>query len=563
MRGGKPIEVIERWMREAADRDYYDKIYTLQLYMSGDSDAMAAAIQGRALGTAWSRTGDFLPEYGEIVTKINSDGFAFHGMVNSRINVQGLTMEPELIVAHPDPVLREYVAAFFRHRWENLRWQDHFYATGMEVECGGVGHCEVGLTQQRLDVRHAPVLDTLWDRSARLPAQWRWYAFRDRMTPEKAKETYSCLTKDDIDKLTNEEAPRSNQGQSSTSVGVPRCGMKLVTEWRYWDGEDHLVMLGKSGSETRIYLRLNDKNEYVKVDAKGRAGANPFGAVPAASWVDSWAPGVNRPVGKSQTTIRIAVLLNEVEQYMMETLRNGVPITGIDVLKVKDKAFVERVKNAKSWRGLQKVIPLNGSIRDVISRLEPAALTNVVVVLRAALKEELNAATGTMDMMRGNALQGERTKAEIDSLNNNAGIQAQHMRRQFARFLEDMIRVGRVVASQYDRAKTTLVLPSFGSYDTAKYPIRPFLEEDAPITVNPNSLVYKTEQDRKNEAIMEFQQLHLPYINLGAIDKRKSLAVIGRKYGYRDALSELGIDLAPETSAMPQQPQMPQAPVAA
>lgn len=526
---GIPLSTALRWMTEAAYRPWYDYTYTMHRYLSGDTDAVSSVGQQKIRGSAWSTHADLIPEYPSIDPAVGPDGFANHGAVNARINAQGLTMEPEIVVAHDDPVVREYIAAYFRTRWEEGRWGDHFYAAAMEVEAGGVAFVEAGLDEGRLAARHSPVLDTLWDRSNRMPSKWGWYAMRDRLTPERAKDIYGdAVSKADIEALTHPEHMEGGRVNGSNNA------MDLVTEWRFFTGDDHFACLGAAKENGKsIFMALDDDNVYRKIRSGGRIGPNPFGVLTVAPWVDSWLPSQDRPAGKASTTIRIVAMLNEVERYMIMTLRNGIPLTAADGTRM-DRGLSEQIRKAKNLSDLSGIlVTKGGSIKDVLSRLDPAVLPNTVVILRAALKEELNASTGTMDMMRGQALSGERTKAEIDSLNNHAGIQGQHFRRQFARFVEDFLYKGRAVAAQYDRSETRLTLPTFGRIDSTMMPVRLFLEEPFRMQVTPGSLVYKTERDRQMEAIQFLNTILMPGIQAGVLDPRKSFEWVLKQYGLR------------------------------
>jgi hypothetical protein len=260
-----------------------------------------------------------------------------------------------------------------------------------------------------------------------------------------------------------------------------------------------------------------------------------------ACWIDSWAPGIHRPVSKLETTMRLAAMLNEVEKFMIHVLREGVTRTGINMDLVDDPKLKEAITGCTSVEKLQKLIPVNGSVTDLLSRLPAIELPQVCVYLRAMLKEEINASTGVQDMQRGQALGGERrTKEEVVRFMDASGVQARHLRASFARFLTWAVHVTRVIAAQFDTAETTLHLSTYGPVKTSEVPVSQMLSMDLPVQVNPYSLVFKTEEERRQEAANEFVALHQPYIALGAIDPVKSMVTTMKKFGYKDPLAELG-----------------------
>jgi hypothetical protein len=539
---GKELSVIRRWLKESIDYDWYDRLFALQLFMSGDKDTIDRAQKGKVLARPISdKNSGELPNYTEILPLLGEVGTQNHGLVNARINVQGLTMEPELVFEHQDPIVRQVNQAFIRDRWVSQRWDEELFIGGLEVECNGMSGFHCGIDDGRVNWKHVPILDTLFDRSHKSPSQWAWVCVRDRLTPEECEQIYgSALTDDDVKTLTQDE--KTQEGESSGSgTGRNVQPIRQIVEWTYYDKDDHVVFLGSINGATSIPLKLSKDGKYRKITGTTpTAGPNPYGLVPHAWWVDSWAPSVRRPVAKFETTMRLASFLNEVERYMVNTLREGVPITAIDLTAVSDPDTIEQIKKARSSHDLSRLLVMDGNVREALHRTDPAELPEICLHLRGILKEEINASTGVGDMQRGQALGGERkTRLEIQTLEDQSGVQARHFKRRFAHCVEDMVGVTRAIAAQFDTKRCLLNLDDFNAVDTASIPLRPFLVEYMPVHVVPDSIGFKTDDDRKQDALAEFTQLHIPYINLGVMDPLKSLTRILKKWGLKDPMGEL------------------------
>lgn len=534
------LTTIRRRFKESLNRDQYDLAYTLQLWMAGDFDAIEAAINGNTLSGAWNFASDELANYPEIAPQLGPMGLQNHGFVNASINIQGIEMAPDFLFEHPDPIIREYNSAWVRERWTSQRWEDQFYQTGIEVEANGMSCCMGGISNGAVSWIHTPYLDTVVDSAHRSPRQYEWVCRRIRLTPEETERIYgSALTSKELDRLTEEEENCIGTGAASNYFGSARkAPMRHVVEWSWYGRDHHVVFLGSINGPDSVPLIVNDRNEYVK--ATETAGPNPFGIIPFAFWTGAWAPSMLRPTPKSMTTIRLAAMLNSVERFMVETMNNGVPLTTINVNSIVDRNLADDILAAQGWKGLSKIIPVQGSINNILERTEPAQLPAVCLHLRAVLKEEINAATGVQDMMRGQALEGGRTKFEVQTYNDMAGIQGRFLRRSYANFVEDVVTLSRAIGARHETAATKLILPDYGSFSTADYPVKAMLGEHLPVKVSPERLMFKTERERQQEAVAIINDFVLRMQQAGApIDPTKVLSRFGKIFGLRDPATEL------------------------
>ena len=537
------VDTIRRWIKESIDYDHYDRMYAQQLFMSGDSTTILNAMKGEWLRTSTALAqGGELPSYPELVPTFGDIGAQNHAIVNSRIIVQGLSMKPDLNFQHSEPVFREFNQAYFRDLWLESRMDVPFYMGGMELEANGYCCFEIGEDDGVPGIEHSPNLDTIFDMSDKTPSKKEWFCRRKRRSPEWIQEKYPCLSKDDIDRLKT----KGNEGYGAQvqDVRTNRVPRSEIVEWRFWHRQFHIVFLRSIHGTDAVGMILDKNLEYKKVDLtkNPELGPNPYGMVNFTMWADSWSPSVAYPVSKMDNTIRQAALLNEVEECMVQIMRNTVPVTAIDVTRVYDKEILMDLKKARSWKDLSKILLLEGNINELMHRTPPGEIPSVLLQLRSILKDELNGSTGVQDMQRGAALGGERrTRFEVNQLVEGAGVQARHVHRQFAYTVEDVISKLRVIGALYDTRERVYILETYGSVDTKYFPVSSFLSPRMPLEVSEESLSYKTEEERKQEAIAELQAFHLPYIQLGAIDVTKSLNAIGRRYGYKDPATELGV----------------------
>ncbi|GEM_PF-6265557 len=545
--GFTKLGTIKRWIKESTDLDHYDLMFALQLFMAGDKRTIDGAMRGRILSDATyhgARVGGELPDYGEIMPGIGQIGTMNHAEVNAKINVAGLSMDPEFVFAHPDPLIRAVNAAYVRDLWVSQGWDSPIYMAGIEMECNGMGSVHWGVSDGgRPNIRHSPNLDTLYDRSKREPGRWEWVCVRNRLSPEEAEQIYGdALTDLEIKNLTEDEPDFNGDAERR------RTGRKMVYEWSWYSRDEHVVWLGGIHGQDKIPLKLNSRNEYVKCGQadspnadEWEAGPNPFGVIPHSWWIDGWIPGVPRPRAKMETTIRLAAMLNQVERYIVNTLRFGVSVTTVDSTRI-DQDILEKIKGAQGWEALEQIILTEGGgLEGILQRTPAAELPAVALQLRSILKDEMNAATGVGDMQRGQALGGERrTRYEVNALLDQSGVQARFMRKEFAGFLRGVVNVCRTIGAGQDVAPRTLSLPDMEPVDLGMFPIKAFLEVDLPVEVNPNSLVFKTEEDRRQEAIIDLQQVHTPFIQMGVADAVKVMADTYRRLGYENPLKRFG-----------------------
>jgi hypothetical protein len=512
-------------------------MYLQQLFMLGDPQTVENVMLGKqSRFVSFSSRGE-LPEYAEVEPSFGQMGVANHALINGRIMVQGLSMFPGWAFEHSDPVVREVNSAYLSTLWQSKRWDQDLYVAALEIEANGMAQVSLGVDDDGVpELEFAPNLDCIVDCVGKLPNRWRHVTRRYRRSVEDICEMYPVLDEDEV-----ESWLRSSS--SDRNIGSDQSPRKYVCEWVYYDKEHHVVFLDTI-QHSPVVLKLDSNGKYIRcVGEDPTPGPNPFGMIPHSWWIDSWAPMVRKPVGKIENSMKPSALLNEVELCMVEIMRNGIPITGLDVSKVGDPEIMKEIKDARTWKDIRKVFPMIGDVRDVISRVPAVEMPGIYLQLRSVLKDEINAATGVSDMQRGAALGGERrTRYEVSALVDQSGIQARHFRRQFAMMLEDVGQKARALGLMFDTKRRMLTTESFGTIDTGLFPLELFLSEPARLQVMETTLQFKTSEQHKEDAMTALQGFYLPMIQMGAADPVKVMRHLGSAMGHRDISSEIGIE---------------------
>ena len=555
------LSQIKQMMRSAAHKDQYDTWYTMALFLSGDPTAIQHALAG---GTSVDHIGldtfSNLHYYPEILPTMDRFGLQNHGFVNSRINVHGAVVEPEIEFGHPNPVVREYNQAYISWYWNAFDWTTEFHNVGMWTDSCGIGWARQIEVDGRPTWECAPLLDMLWDPVNKTPGQWEWVADRRRISEATAIKTYGDI-KGIKEKLKNcigeYDTYKGANGGSSTTEYLPR----LLIQWVFRSETDLMIMLMKPGAEDRspVCLRYNAEGKLELASGDDPvAGPNPWGVLRAASWTDSWLPMNRRPVGKGSDGVRISGLLNWVEKYIIQFMRNNMPIVALNADAV-DPKLVEEIRKANDLKALEKILLLQGDPNEIIKRIPGGELPASLLHMRQILRDEMNATTGTQDMNRGQALSGERTRYEVSQLVDMSGIVARAFKQNYVTFVKAVVRQQRHVGSIIDKGVMDLHLPSYGTISTADYDPQQFLAADMEPHVDYNGKSWMSEEEIMQRTLMELKEFLLPGVQMGAFDPVKVFNSTAMKLGYLNPSRELGIEMpAVDPMAMQQNQPAPQ-----
>ena len=528
------LQKIRKRAKVCADVRHHDLAFALQVLMHGD---LSAIEDGTALTLyAPNRNGCAdLPDYGEINLPLGPMGVMNHSEINSRINIQGMIhVDPVINIESEDPIFAQTNSGWWRQSWQDADWASQYYQAGMEFEAQGLGAVEYGPdTSGRIVCYHRPYLDTIKDRMYSTPNQWRGVFHRRRLDLDEAGEKYGHLyTEDELTSFAKDFFPvkRSGGTVEGNEERVP-----VIHEWHYQDPTHECFFLRSIAEGEGNVVIYDDDLELVKGT---KAGPNPNGFIPWAWWVDSYLPSSMNPRGKSATVIRIATMLNETEKYMVEMVRRDLPLLGVNE-KATPK-LLEQLRECQGSKDLMKIMVLEGvgDIREIFSRLPSAGLNETLVYLRGVLKDELNAATGVMDMQRGQELQRDRvTRYEVSQLVSKQGVQAHHVRRRFAHFVEQGFQISRALGALWDDMPRIIPLDG-GSINTKFFPITAHLAAPCIAHVDPEMMRYISDDEKRQRAIEEFQSIKMVAIELGVADPYKTMFRLYQQVGYKDPVAE-------------------------
>lgn len=524
------VDAARRMARECRYDDWYDKIYALKLFMAGDQraqnmltsgDVIGADVMDLASSNVFYTSNDDHPDYPDVELGLGAAGTQNHALVSSRINIQNVVYtDPEFVVDAPHPVIRQAIQSWLLNRWRKGRWGEIFYMVGVDVEAAGVGFCEVGLGQSGMvTVAYRDVLDVMWDKYHKVPGEWDHYFVRDRLSVREAMRRYGHIySAEEIEGMA-QTALMSNRRKLGSSKDDER---KVVYEWRFWTPENHCVFLGgiTSGEVLNLVPSTDGTTmEYVKAE-NGLVGGNPYGVIPIVPWTDSWSPGVLRPVGKAETTWRLASMLNAVEKKLRNTSAKAPEITVVNTLGLKPEV-AKRIEEANSIDAIGDFLATEvDDVSKVVYRIPAGSVSATDLQLRSILKDELAAATGVSDVQRGQMKQGERTAYEMRQFHTSQGVQAQHTRRTYASFLADIAMRARNIGADFEAVAEILPLEG-GELDTSVMPINIFLRHQGHIHVVESSLTSKSQEDRQYERLVRMQQVDMPLVQLGILDPYK------------------------------------------
>lgn len=517
------FEAIQQLALESRDDASSEKNYALFLFAAGETVQLEDCLVN---GFSRWASGDDMPSYPAIDPPIALKGVQNHALVNARINVQGIVYsDPQIHVQHTDPIVRDVLASFLKKRWSQGEWQHAFYEAGMEVETCGLSFCEIGIgPQRRVTVQHRSILDCMWDRTARSVDEWGHFFVRNRLSLGKAMAKYGhAIDKERLEDLAREmEWPYKSSG-GTTPTGAPP---KVITEWSFWSPDAHVTVLGSIAGDGE-YFGFDDKLTY----RKGIVGPNPFGLIPISLWLDSWAPGVMRPVGKLETAWRSQAMLNEIEKQLRETIKRSIPLRFMSSVGLNDEV-VKALKEVKSWDDIGLIIPLEDpDVANAIKELPGQGVNPTALQAIDYYRDQMNAATGVMDTQRGQPLPGERTALEVRTLHSAQGVQARHMRTRFANFLRQTLKKALQIAALYDDDPVMLEC-SFGPVDSRVHNVKALLGLPVDIQVQESDLQFVSDEDLKLRRIQQFQAVDMPAIQTGVGDPYKI---------FRDVYQALGV----------------------
>lgn len=556
--GGKPLPTVamaQARATSALDPEYLQRLHDLRLFAAGHqtgslTDARVSDSGGPITGTQW-------PEFGLVKPNIEEDGVQNHALVSARINIQAVAYaDPEFLIHSDIPEVKLYNEAWLRKRWEQNGWGDTFYDVGMDVEVCGYGVVEHGLNDGGfVDLDYVDPTDVIWDPTVRNPGEARYVWRRERIPYEDAAELFPMLDEEKLEMACKRRSYTSGKTSVSDGRHAAEPDTEFVYAYSYWDDNAHAIFVGDILNPVAVMVFDPPSGLYVESsdpDSKefpeAPLGLNPFGKIPLTFWVDSSLPGSNKPQSKLYTTAPIAKMLADVERYIVRTVDRGIPIitiaTGaLDPQTTKDIKEAIESGRTDALRVILSEMPFN---QDTVVRTPASEVPQTVLQLRAVLKEELNAATGVMDAQRGQALPGDKTAFEVRTLFSSQGVQARHLRRRFANFIQRCVYTSRWIGALYETEPDQLLDPEGNVIDLQTFDRKTWLSQDVEIIINENSLQYQSSEDMFQKRIAQFRAVDQVGLQLGVLDPVRVLADVYNRIGRPQDAEKLMLPPPPQ-----------------
>lgn len=505
-------EQIKLRLQEGLDVDYLQRLYKQACYAFGEPWT-------KQMSGTTSSTGDF-PDFPDIVVKQLEIGSSRRIIVHQLIALSRLTH------THPLPQFpqvqnklhAEIRKQFFVERWHgdgyaDGEWHLHTKRAILDGISLGVGFVQIGLVTnpqtglQRVNIRHIPAWQIIFDRHAKDPVSARWCCIQHLVDVDDAVAVYG-------DSVASNAVTLYNNANGTH--------YRAVRVYEYYD-------VGIGGKEPTSAIMIGSLNaEPYKV------GPNVFGCLPIAAFVGTVAPGMDRPIGKVSMQMGTQEALNDLERYTRAVLKRGAPVDIVDANQLD-------AKDLKLHQAGQPAIHIKRvAVNDQVNpwqRVPAQEVPQAMLVLRDMYERQLNAESGITDFDRGNQLATQRTATEIYALDNRSqasGLADKHNTITFyRRLIEKVLKV----ASKYDRDPVWIDVEGqnilINNPDEPASHISRFLVEHSRVEVDQDALEYSDHKTDRADRINILLQA-LPFVQLGAINPNKLAAEILKAMGEQE-----------------------------
>jgi hypothetical protein len=504
-------ENIRTRLEQGFDPAYHDRIYNQIRYAFGEP------WNSRGAGVL-SMDGDF-PYYPDVSPKKLEVGRSRRILSSQFINLaRTMYTQPEPEFPQVDRFTAEVRKQYWIRRAQGDGRADGDWATQLAMafldgDGVGTGFVQIGLCTnpdsglQKVQLKHVPVVNVIWDRHAKTPSQARWIAFVHHLAPDIAEKLYgSDILKEHTMTLTEDEA--------FAKLDVVRIVEYYDLGW----GKGEPTMAIIPGGLMREPLLVQE---------------NTFGCLPFAHYEHVIPPGCNRPIGRIILQMQIQEEINRIERKMSRVSRRShADIVDVQQVDAKDleqyrrgDADVLKVKDGPSVQG-----------RRAFERIAAPEVSHTDLQRLQELQMLLDEGSGVTQQDRGRYSAEARTATENRLLDQRSQQQSSWSKRQAAKFyiraVEKVLHIGR----QFDRDPVSVDL--FGADVALNDPGEPdsylehFLDEPSQTLIDEGAMEFQDGQ-----AIQGMRLAHLDalrdLVQMGIIDPvwfaREKLKVIGEK----------------------------------
>lgn len=390
-------ERIKTNLRSGLDQKYYQSIWNQAAYTFGGTRiGMAPGITGSSNGLA------YYPDLRPIYNEIGVSNRIMNGVFINLARIMSTMPEPDF--KQCGAVTAAVLQAFWNARAMGTGkadggWHTQFCQAFVDGFSFGTGVVQIGMRTNPLtglqytDVRHVPLLRTIWDRSESTISRSKYIAFAHYVPEDDAVEIYGSKVRQ----------------YAQTMVGSSmNDAYRTIRILEYFD-----IGFGKNGIASRALIPgdIHEKPLFVEDSFTD--------VLPVAQYEHFLPPGIDRAVGVVSMAMASQEQRNKIERILNDKIgRKQATIIKSDLLDADDLAQINRGASVPVVQAVGNVL----SGEEVVWDIPGGSIEAIDMQLLQMTDQELNAILGVNDFDRGNQPDKDRTLGEsqlIDARSKN------------------------------------------------------------------------------------------------------------------------------------------------
>jgi len=462
-----PAEVIEKRLAQANDRSYYDSVFR-QMKQAFGSMAEQTAL-GPTVGGCFPDYPDIRPTFKEI------------GASQRILNTQFITLS-RILRAMPEPEFPqvdkgtgEVRKQFFLERargngYADGGWLDQLTQVFLDGDGLGTGVCQIGVkpnpktAYNKVDIKHIPLLQVLWDEHARSLSRARWVCLLHYVPVDIAEAMYGK-------KALKDALHQFREHQTEEPIECYRI-------FEYWD-----TGLAKGTPTRAVILQDIDQKPLVIED-------NPYGCLPIAHYEHLLTPGMKRPIGRISLLTPGQANLNDMERRVRsETKRPGFDLLSADLVEEED---VDKINAGEPGVIARLTRPLQQG--DVPYERVPGGEVSATTLQALEMAErDFIRQSGVNEFEQGLLSDKERTLGENQLLDQRSKTQSNwsvlQATQMYVRLVEKVMDVAKVADNDPVLLDINGVNVLFNDPEDPRMAISAFLEEPSSVVISEESIL--------------------------------------------------------------------------
>ena len=419
-------EIRDRLL-ESYDPQYYDSIYRQMRY------AFGKGYDTRESSGSMPRKFPVFPDIVVDMLQVGRSRRILNNLFIDLTRVRYSEIEPEFPEIN-DPILQEARTKFWLARANGYghdggAWTDHFDAAYFDGNAVGTGFVQVGLVKNpqsgkaRVQVRHAPATQVLWDRHSRFASDARFVCFSQLIPADVAIRRFG------------EEARKHVRSYfDSPGVGTP---LNAVRIFEYFD-------LGSDDVASTYAVIIDDLTGPVV-----KRQPMPFTCLPFGCYTHLQVPGLRRAIGRIVLQMATQEAINEIEAHLDSAVKQK-PFTVLDTDLI-EKIDLDRLVAGEDLPYVRMKKTPAGASGPPFYTVPGGQLSSIIGERFAILTSQMTADSGVTDFDRGSPTVQRRTATEVEMISQRSGSQGSWQMRQLARFMRQTVGVVLDIAKEYDR----------------------------------------------------------------------------------------------------------------